>query len=174
MKIILLFILTGLYCSSLFAQETVSSTGGNATGSGGTASYTVGQAAYTTITGSNGSVAQGVQQPFEISVATSLEEAGDITLEWSAYPNPASDYLKLSLKNPETSGLTVDNLNYQLYDFYGKLLLNEKLDGYESTISMGTFPSGIYFLKIVEKQGTASQQVKLSQKELKTFKIIKH
>ena len=45
----------------LHAQETVPATGGDATGSGGTSSYTVGQVVCTTNTGSNGSVAQGVQ-----------------------------------------------------------------------------------------------------------------
>jgi hypothetical protein len=168
MRIVLTIIFSSVFCMFLHSQQTVSSTGGDATGGGGTVSYTVGQSAYITITGSNGSVTQGVQQPFEISVITSLEEARDITLVWSAYPNPATDYLRLTLKNPENSGLNSDNLSYNLYDSNGKLLLNEKLYGFESTISMGEFPAGIYFLKVSKFLGKASQ------KELKTFKIIKH
>jgi len=168
MKKIFTLILSLLCTFAVFSQETVSSAGGNATGGGGSVSYTVGQVAYTTITGSNGSVAQGVQQPYEISVTTALEEAKDIALEWMAYPNPASDFLKLSLKNPESSGLIIDNLSYQLYDSNGKLLLNEKLDGFESAISMSALPAGIYILKVSESPGKATQ------KELKTFKIIKH
>jgi hypothetical protein len=167
MKIILMFILTGLWGISLLAQQTVSSAGGNATGSGGTVSYTVGQVVYSTVTGSNGSVAQGVQQPYEISVLTSLEEARNINLEWLAYPNPVSDYLKLSFKNPDNSGLRVENLSYQLYDIYGKLLLHNKLDGSESTITMQNFISGTYILKVIESQRNKSQR------EIKAFKIIK-
>ena len=168
MKRILFLILPILCTSAAFAQETVSSAGGNATGGGGSVSYTVGQVANTTNTGSNGSVAHGVQQAFEISVLTTVEEAENIFLEWTAYPNPASDFLKLSMKNPESSGLSIDNLSYRLYDSNGKLLLNENLDGFETTVTMVGLQSGIYILKVTESLGKASK------KELKTFKIIKH
>ena len=39
-----------------YAQETVPSAGGNATGTGGTSSYTVGQLVYTTNASTSGSV----------------------------------------------------------------------------------------------------------------------
>ena len=63
-KTVLTFVLSlGLYgVSSLHAQEAVSTAGGDAGGGGGSSSYTVGQVAYTTYTGVDGSVAQGVQQ----------------------------------------------------------------------------------------------------------------
>lgn len=168
MKRLFLFILTGLCSISLFAQQSVSSSGGNGTGAGGTVSYTIGQLVYTTSTGSNGSAAQGVQQPYEISVVTAIEEAKDISLLWSAYPNPAGDYLKLSLSNNENAELKPDNLCYQLYDIYGKQLLNNRLDGLETTVPMQNLSAGTYILKVTERQGGKSR------KELKIFKIIKH
>ena len=67
--------------------------------------------------GAKGSVAQGVQQPFEISVITGLEEAQGINLSVRAYPNPTTDYLTLSI-----SEFDISNLLYQLYDMQGKLL----------------------------------------------------
>ena len=67
--------------TSLQAQEAIPATGGEASGSGGSASYTVGQVVYTTNVGTNGnSVAEGVQQPYEISVVTGIPEAKDISL----------------------------------------------------------------------------------------------
>lgn len=45
----------------LQAQQVVTTSGGNASGSGGSVSYTIGQIVYTTNTNSNGSVAKGVQ-----------------------------------------------------------------------------------------------------------------
>ncbi len=49
---------------SISAQEVISASGGNATGSGGSVSYSVGQLFFMTHTGADGSVAEGVQQPY--------------------------------------------------------------------------------------------------------------
>ncbi|MCB0409870.1 MAG: hypothetical protein KDD29_06595, partial [Flavobacteriales bacterium] len=68
MKKIIFITLQILICSIVFAQENTVSSGGDALGVGGSASYSVGQVVYTTHTGVNGSIAQGVQQPYEISV----------------------------------------------------------------------------------------------------------
>jgi hypothetical protein len=68
------------------AQSTIPATGGNAAGNGGSVSYTVGQIVYTTVSGTNGSVAQGVQQPYEISVVTGIENK-EINLSCSIYSN---------------------------------------------------------------------------------------
>ena len=166
MKTLSLFILI-LITISLKAQETVSPAGGNATGSGGTVSYTIGQVSYTAVQGSNGSLVQGVQQAYVITVVSSVAEAKIITLQWMAYPNPASDYLKLILLNDGYPEPDYNNLSYELYDLHGKLLLNSLLEGAESTISMQSFSSGTYILKITEKRGSKTLR------ELKTFKIIK-
>ena len=87
----------GLGLTGLQAQESINATGGIASGSGGSMSYSVGQIVYTTNTGTNGSVAQGVQQPYEISAVIGIEEFNGINLYVSVYPNPTSDYLTLSI-----------------------------------------------------------------------------
>ncbi len=160
MKIILLFIFTSLGGISLLAQQTVSSAGGNAaTGGGGTVSYTVGQIAYTTITdGVNGSVAQGVQQPYEISVVTALEEANDISLEFSVHPNPATDYLILKIE-----GEVKTQCIASLYNINGNLLQTIKVESNVTLISIQSNLPGTYILKITQ-----------ANKEIKTFKIIKN
>lgn len=59
-----------LFClgiTNTFAQQANASSGAVASGSGGSVSYSVGQLVIKTETGSAGSVAQGVQQPYEIS-----------------------------------------------------------------------------------------------------------
>ncbi|TVQ12793.1 MAG: T9SS C-terminal target domain-containing protein [Bacteroidetes bacterium] len=148
--------------STLSAQESVNATGGNASGSGGTASYSVGQVAYQTHTGTNGSVAEGVQQPYEISVVTGIEEAKSINLSVTAYPNPTSDYLTLNIDE-----FDISNVSYQLYDMQGKLLQSEKITDNQTSIFMKDLAPAIYFVRVIVKtQGLASQEVK-------TFKIIK-
>lgn len=144
--------------TSLQAQEAIPATGGNASGAGGSASYTVGQVVYTTNTGTNGSVAQGVQQPFEISVVNGIKEAKGIILECSAYPNPTKGVLTLKVENYDIKDLT-----YQLFDITGKLIENKIVQGSLTNITMNNLPASTYLLKIM--QGST---------EVKTFKIIKN
>ena len=63
-KLLIATLLLGAFQTQ--AQEAVATAGGDASGTNGNVSYTVGQVVYTTNTGTTGSVAQGVQQPFEI------------------------------------------------------------------------------------------------------------
>jgi len=151
-------LLLGLGLSVLHAQETISATGGNALGSSGSVSYSIGQVVYTTNTGSNGSVAQGVQQPYEISVVIGLEKAKGINLTCTAYPNPTTDFLTLKVESYDK-----ENLSYQLFDINGKLLASKILLENEATISMTNLVPATYFLKV--NQGV---------KEVKTFKITKN
>jgi Secretion system C-terminal sorting domain len=150
-------LLLSLGLTGLQAQEVIPATGGNVSGSGGSVSYSVGQIVYTTNTGTNGSVAQGVQQPFEISVVTGIEEAKGITLKCSVFPNPSTDLLTLKVDNYEK-----ENLLYQLYDNNGRLLENKTIESNETSIVMSNFAPSIYFLKVTD-----------NNKKLKIFKIIK-
>ena len=149
---IILFVAT----ISTQAQESTSTTGGEASGSGGSASYTVGQVFYTTQTGTNGkSAVQGVQQPYEISTATGINET-TIHLEMIVFPNPTTDYLTLKVEKPA-------GLSFQLFDLQGKVIENKKVTATTSSIKMKKLPKAVYFLKI-----TKDNQV------VKTFKIIKN
>ena len=148
--------------SGLKAQTAVPATGGNASGSGGSVSYSVGQIVYTTNTGTNGSVAQGVQQPFEISVVTAIEDAAVINLNYSAYPNPTTDFL--TLKIDASTMLNIQSLSYQLFDINGKLLETKKLEDNQTSIVTSNLTPATYFLKVIDN----------NIKEIKTFKIIKN
>jgi len=143
--------------STLSAQESINAAGGNASGSGGSASYSVGQVFYQTHTGTNGSVAEGAQQAYEISVVTAIEEAAGINLIARAYPNPTTDYLNLDVQDFETS-----TLHFQLYDMQGKILLDEKIQGNITSIDMSKLMPAIYFVRVIQ-----------GQREVKIFKIIK-
>lgn len=157
MKLITLLIF-GACFTSLPAQETIPASGSNATGSQGSVSYTIGQVAYSTNTNANGSVTQGVQQPFEISIVSGIDDAANISLIMEVYPNPTTDFIKLVVNDYES-----DNLSYKLYDINGKPLMENQVIGTVTSIPMGNLMSGTYFLKINE-----------NRKEIKIFKIIKY
>jgi hypothetical protein len=156
-KIVVLFLLSFVLLTAQ-AQEAVTAAGGDASGNGGTVAYSVGQVVYTTNTGANVSVAQGVQQAFKILVLTGLEEVKGINLTVSAYPNPTTDYLNLKVENYDNR-----NMSYQLFDMFGKLVETKKLVGDLTRIGMSNLPPATYFVKVIQNKN-----------EVKTFKIIKY
>jgi hypothetical protein len=150
--------IVALICTvGLSAQETVPATGGDATGGGGTSSYTLGQVVYTTNAGSNGSVAQGVQQPYEISTSVGIEVT-EINLELLAYPNPTTNVLNLNIGNYNNEKLT-----YQLYDIQGKLLDSKQVVNNSTTVGMQDLPASTYLLNVLDNNSL-----------IKTFRIIKN
>jgi hypothetical protein len=138
------------------AQETIPSTGGNASGTGGASSYTVGQLVYTTNISTTGSVSQGVQQAFEFQT---LSNPGLLAAQLSAvtYPNPTTDFIVLKITDT-----TLKNLQYTLFDLNGKTIANNPIRTSSTEIPMKNLSIGMYLLKLTKKN-----------KPLKTFKVIK-
>ena len=153
----LIIIITLFFSVGLHAQESPTASGGDAIGTGGSSSYTVGQIIYTTDTGSNGSVAQGVQQPYEISTSVGIEVT-EINLELVAYPNPTNNALTLYIGNYNNEKLT-----YQLYDMQGKLLDSKQVVNSSTNIGMKNLPKSTYLLSVLDNNAL-----------IKTFRIIKN
>ncbi len=126
-------------------------------GTGGSSNYSIGQIAYTGLSGSNGSVLQGVQQAYEI-ITLGNDEFTGIKLMMTAYPNPTTDILNLIVVNDKQN-----DLSYNLYDINGKIVSKKsKITTSETSISMQELNQGIYFLSVSD-----------NNKAIKTFKIIK-
>jgi len=155
-----LIVITILFFSmhNLQAQDAITGSGGNASGLGGSISYSVGQIVYTTISNSNGSVSQGIQQPYEISSVTGIKEALGISLEINAYPNPTADILTLKVED-----YGIQHLSYKLFSVSGILLENKNVESNETSIMMKSLSPSSYFLIVYD-----------NQKEVKTFQIIKN
>jgi hypothetical protein len=150
-------LLFGFGLSSLHAQETTLSAGGDATGNG-SLSYSIGQVFYVTNSGVDGTVAQGVQQAYEISSIVGVKSYDAITLGFEIYPNPTIDYLTLDVND-----FPLDKLDYVLYDLSGRELANDVLNQNKTIIEMMRFPPSTYFLKVSDGKTI-----------MKTFKIIKN
>lgn len=142
--------------SGVFAQESSNSAGGDASGAGGTVAYSVGQVVYTTNTGSNGSVAQGVQHAYEIFSVGIKETALNISL--TAFPNPTTENLTLQI-----SDYTNQQLTYQLFDVQGKQLSNGQITAQQTQINMNSLPTATYFINVVNQEN----------KNIQSFKIVK-
>jgi hypothetical protein len=157
MKKVIFLLVFVVGCIIINAQETVSVSGGNATGSGGLVSYTVGQILYNTFSGTNGTVAQGVQQPYEISIVTTVENTEEISLEYLVYPNPTSGLIKLIIKS-----FDYENWRFRLYNLNSILLQDKKIENEETEISLQNLSASMYFLKVIN-----------NNREVKVFKIVK-
>lgn len=154
-----LSIAAGCCClASSHGQTALPATGGNASGSGGTVSYTIGQLTWHSYSHAEKSVTQGVQQPYEISVVTATENSEGITLEYKIYPNPAKDFIVLTIKP-----FNDENFHYRLFDLNGILLLEKKIGDGLTEIQMDNFNPSMYVLRIFKDNA-----------EVKVFKIIKN
>ncbi|GEM56458.1 hypothetical protein B0A58_13795 [Flavobacterium branchiophilum NBRC 15030 = ATCC 35035] len=152
---ILFFLFSFLFFLEGNAQQSVNAGGGEATSSQGKVSFTIGQIDYVTVTGSGGSVSQGVQQPYEI-FTLGTDEIPAISLEFSTYPNPTTNVL--FIKN----NLTNKKFQYQLFDISGKLLFTSPEWVQEVQIDMSLYQTGNYILLIQAENNLT-----------KSFKIIK-
>ncbi|MCR9252162.1 MAG: T9SS type A sorting domain-containing protein [bacterium] len=152
---ILVFINLGI--KGLYAQESVNTTGGDASSNTGSISYSIGQTVYDASSNDSGSINQGVQQPFEISVITDSPKFNNIHLAMTAYPNPT--FGRLTLK---ASGFELSDLNIQIHDLQGKILQSTKLVTAETQIEFQDYKPATYFVRV-----TANNQL------AKVFKIIK-
>jgi hypothetical protein len=139
-----------------FTQEVVTTTGGDLSGSGGTVSYSIGQIVYTTNSGSGISVAEGVQQPYEIQTVGTMES--NIKIALNVFPNPTKDLLTL-----EMNGHSLKNVRYKLMDTQGRLIEENNVNQDNTQIVTRDLPPAIYFLHILKKN-----------KPIQSFKIIKN
>lgn len=157
MKQLISLILIAFTITSIQAQQTTASAGGDASGIGGTGSYSIGQVIYTTNASPTGSVAQGVQHAFEIFTVSINETELNISL--TAFPNPTTENLTLQI-----SDYNNEKLSYQLLDMQGKQISKGQVTTQQTQINMSGLPSASYFI-FVENQ---------ENKKIQSFKIIKN
>lgn len=157
LKIQLLLLLIITFTINLQAQQLLSTSGGLIANQSGSISYTVGQTAHVSISGPTMNILGGVQQPFEISVFTSVEDVRSENLTLSVFPNPVQQ--RLILRADEALSA---NYQYKLYNIQGEQILSGSMNGAYAEINVDFLPSATYIL-----------QVSSGNAELKTFRIIK-
>jgi hypothetical protein len=142
---------------AVLAQQNVITSGGYAVGAEGSVSFSIGQTAWNISSASNGSIIQGVQQPFEISVISSFSDL-NINLNYSVYPNPTRGIITLSIEKPYCIGL-----KYQLISLTGERLEEKIIEATNTEIDLSGFAPATYLLRICRGQAL-----------VKLFKIVKH
>lgn len=145
-----------LVASFLQAQESINTSGNNATGNGGSVSYSIGQLFYNTNVGNTGREAQGVQHAFEIfTIGTEDILFGyDIT----AYPNPSSGEISIKISSEKQQAL-----KFSIHDVKGRIVRSGNLNEDITRVDLTDIPNAPYLLVIQDDL----------DKRVKTFRLVK-
>ena len=122
------------------AQQAATASGGSATGSGGSIVYSIGQMAYNASVGTNGSVSQGVQQPYEISVVLELDEVVESAINLKIYPNPTNTVVNIDIP------FSFEKSKVSIVDVNGRTVLNTTSD--VRSIDVSALTDGVYMLSL--------------------------
>ena len=152
---VLYFISMAILSNGALGQKGPVSSGGLAQGSSGTVTYSIGQIDYQSFSGVNGSVHEGLQQPFEF-YEVGISESNSFP-EIALFPNPATNEFTIEVSD------MIGQLNYQLHDAKGGILKEGLLDSKRTTVEIAEFPSSAYLLNIIAPD-----------KKFKTYKVIKN
>lgn len=139
-----------------FAQTAVLPGGGESAGSGGTSSFSLGQVAYTTVNGTSGSSAQGVQHAYVVSDASVTTVVDDPFLV-NVYPNPTTNFIVIQLEETHN-----ETLSYRLLNAIGQEVQNGLILKDTTQLTLTEHQSAYYMLQII-KDGRIAR----------TFKVLK-
>lgn len=167
MKSYLTFLFILALASGATAQsitpEVISSGGGDTTNSNAGLSWTIGEPVTETVSGSNTKITQGFHQNhFEI---ISIEEYLDLGYEIKVFPNPATDYIQITLQfNGKLPESTETKFNIILSNNLGEELLNETIKNkLEFSLTMQEYAAGQYYLKIIGADGLLYKSVQITK-----------
>lgn len=133
---------------SLFAtsQESINAAGGNQNSASGSISFTIGQIEYFTITNSDYTVSQGVQQPYEIFLVGLSPFKLDFSI--SVFPNPTPQFIEILVGE-----YTNQQLIYRIFDLQGKEIQNGNMNAESTIIDLSELSNSTYLINIFDQDG---------------------
>ncbi|MBP8033559.1 MAG: PKD domain-containing protein [Bacteroidia bacterium] len=90
-----------------------------------------------------------------IQTATTIQEQNIIS-DLKVYPNPIADELTIEATTKDGS-----NLNYNLIDALGKIVLQGNIENSKATINTSALEKGFYSLRISNEKGSSLKTIKL-------------
>lgn len=156
---LVLLTFAGSHLANLQAQHAVGPAGGDTSGPGGTVAYSIGQVAYTSIDDEEGSINQGVQQPYDIIMVSTGEP--ELAFSATIFPNPASTTVQLNLDEHIFSSST-GTFAFWLYDPQGRMMKHQEITSATTIMALEKLAGSVYFLRIT-----------LNDNTVKTFRIFK-
>lgn len=157
LNIVIAVLVIPAFQSAASAQRATVAGGGEADGPGGSASFSIGQAAYLTFSDTEHSIAQGVQQPYEISVVTGMDEVDEGHAPM-LFPNPTNGDVRLQFHSAPQGAMYL-----RLSDGLGRTIHSVPIRSDAQDIPLHGHASGTYLLQVTQ-EGTV----------IRTFRIVKH
>ena len=143
--------------AQVIVPEVISSAGDTYSNSQGSLSWTVGEPITATENNSTYYLTQGFQQPSVIVLSTvSNTSSPPPQSSVSVYPNPVSSSIYIQRDGNE-------QLQIQLMDMNGKLILNKMLSQSENQLDLSVFANGMYLLKVFDTQNQFIQSLKIEK-----------
>ena len=121
-------------------------------------SWTLGECIPETFSFSGNTLTQGFQQ--SLYVVTSINEFTIEGISISAYPNPVSDFINISVK---TDNAVLKNIGIELYDSQGKILFLDNFNSDIIRLDMNNYSSGFYVLKVKGPESKNFQNFKIQK-----------
>ena len=78
--------------------------------------------------------------------STGISYYSEIAPNVVTYPNPATDNVTIFFENMETTSAP----EYQLFDLFGRNLMNGKIMEEETNLNISSLAKGIYLLKVMD------------------------
>jgi len=145
--IICLVLLTCISVSQTLERSVIASSGFSYSGTNYIVDYTVGETFTLTVSNSNNILTQGFQQPGPDTVVSVFEITNN-ELSIMLYPNPASEFINLSISNPPEK-----DLHIEVIDMLGSILIIKRFEPLNNSssiekININKLPQGTYFIKL--------------------------
>jgi hypothetical protein len=139
-----------------YCQQVIATSGNYQSTTTGSISWTLGETLVTTCSAGSKILTQGFQQANITVLPSGLNQIsyGDIV----AYPNPATEFIKLKIEN-----ITLQGASFSIADLQGKNLLMKQPVSDNQLIDLSSYATGVYLLTVW-----------INQQPIKVFKIIKN
>ena len=140
---------------TLSAQQDVIAAGGNASSSAGNISYSIGQVIYTNESNADGSINQGVQQPFSITPIFVEESMKEIVV--ALYPNPTRDQVLISIPVLRV-GMTIS-----VFDIQGTQIEERPVQSSQTLLFVNDWPAAQYIIRLCDNTRTCAEYKLIKQ-----------
>jgi hypothetical protein len=157
----LLLLLSGASLSGgaqSMALELMGSSGGTAASGGFSLSWSVGEPAIAAAVQGSHYLGAGFQQAQKPNITVSLFQAFRSEVRFSAYPNPAGDYLMVT---SDAAQLTL-----RLFDILGRQVMADVLLSGQEQLNLKDLPAGTYLLQVYDEQQRLSGVSKIQHYQL--------